>query len=123
MPGGLGRWSQKCAFVGARRGNEILKAALTRDIIPSQSGFHLVGVTGFEPATSSSRKSDAETLKVVELLMTKGADPTLRDGRGLSPMDVALRTSNAELVQLLKPGAGPKAEVESSPLRRVAHIG
>lgn len=29
-------------------GYEMLKAALTWDIIPSQSGFPLVGVTGFE---------------------------------------------------------------------------
>jgi hypothetical protein len=32
----------------ARLGHEMLKAALTWDIIPSQSGFPLVGVTGFE---------------------------------------------------------------------------
>ena len=41
----------------------MLKAALTWDIIPSQSGFPLVGVTGFEPATSSSRTTRATKLR------------------------------------------------------------
>jgi hypothetical protein len=33
---------------GGTVAHEMLKAALTRDIIPSQNGFPLVGVTGFE---------------------------------------------------------------------------
>jgi hypothetical protein len=44
-------------------GHEMLKAALTWDIIPCQSGFSLVGVTGFEPATSSSRTTRATKLR------------------------------------------------------------
>ena len=52
-----------CAFVRARLGHEMLKADLTGDIIPSQSGFPLVGVTGFEPATSSSRTMRATKLR------------------------------------------------------------
>jgi hypothetical protein len=47
----VGRWGQKWALVRARLGHEMLKAALTRDIIPCQSGFPLVGVTGFELST------------------------------------------------------------------------
>ena len=59
----VGRWRQKWALVRARLGHEMLKAALTWDIIPSQSGFPLVGVTGFEPATSSSRTTRATKLR------------------------------------------------------------
>jgi len=47
----VGRWRQKWALVRARLGHEMLKAALTGNIIPCQSGFRLVGVTGFELLT------------------------------------------------------------------------
>ena len=40
-----------------------MKAALTSVVQPSQSGFPLVGVTGFEPATSSSRTTRATKLR------------------------------------------------------------
>ena len=46
-----------------RLGCETPKAAPTWDVIPSQSGFPLVGVTGFEPATSSSRTTRATKLR------------------------------------------------------------
>ena len=39
------------------------KAAPTGNVIPGQSGFPLVGVTGFEPATSSSRTMRATKLR------------------------------------------------------------
>ncbi len=46
-----------------RGGCKTLKAAMTGSKIPSQSGFPLVGVTGFEPATSSSRTMRATKLR------------------------------------------------------------
>ena len=63
----VGRWRQKCALVRARLGHEMLKAALTRDIFPCQSGFSLVGVTGFEPATSWSQTTRSTKLSYTPL--------------------------------------------------------
>ncbi len=57
------RTPHEFAALRVRLGCTTLKAALARNIIPSQSGFPLVGVTGFEPATSSSRTMRATKLR------------------------------------------------------------
>lgn len=53
----------KVAVLRMRLGCMTPKAAPAGSITPSQSGFPLVGVTGFEPATSSSRTMRATKLR------------------------------------------------------------
>ena len=76
----MGRSGLTGALVRARLGHETLKAAPTGNIIPSQSGFPLVGVTGFEPATSSSR-----TMRATKLRHTPNGPDWVRADRKSSP--------------------------------------
>ena len=69
------RSQHELAVLRMRLGCTTAKAALTRSIIPSQSGFPLVGVTGFEPATSSSRTMRATKLRHTPI------GPNSRQGR------------------------------------------
>ena len=57
------RSPHESAVLRMRLGCTTPKAAPPRNIIPSQSGLPLVGVTGFEPATSSSRTTRATKLR------------------------------------------------------------
>ena len=67
-----------------RLGCKTPKTALTGSETPSQSGFPLVGVTGFEPATSSSRTMRATKLRHTPIAPASGAWTSLADHRGTS---------------------------------------
>ncbi len=80
------------ALLGACLGPTTEEAAVARSIPPSHSGFLLVGVTGFEPATSSSRTTRATKLRHTPKALTRsGPSGSLAQAEALShsTMDAA----------------------------------
>jgi tankyrase len=52
-------------------------------------------------ATALHRAVDANRKPLAELLLTRGADPTIRDNAGQTPLDIALKDDKRDLVELL----------------------
>jgi ankyrin repeat protein len=56
-----------------------------------------------EPPLFCLPDDDAMAAELVELLLSFGADPSVRNDKGLTPADVALRNGLEEAAALLEP--------------------